>query len=104
MDRQTEGWSDGPYFIGPFRPSQRSSKLNFLDKCLIYHCLFKDKRVKTMFGACTKALFARYFQKDKSQCTVQLIYAFDNFIFFLVFVTNYPLSLQLLMDIYLVVL
>ena len=35
-----------------------------------------------MFGACTKALFARYFQKDKSQCTVQLIYAFDNFIFF----------------------
>ena len=41
-----------------------------------------------MFGEkkpSTKALFARYFQKDKSQffqCTLLLIYTFDNFFFF----------------------
>ena len=53
-----------------------------------------------MFGAETKALFAKYFQKDKSQSsqwTVQLIYTFDKL--FLFFVTNYPISWQLLMDI-----
>ena len=45
----------------------------------------------------------KYFQKDKSQfsqCTVQLIYTmFSNIFLFLFFVTNYPISWQLLMDI-----
>ena len=55
-----------------------------------------------MFGAETKAFFAKYFQKDKyqfSQCTVQLIYTTFDKLFILVFVTNYPISWQLLMDI-----
>ena len=46
-----------------------------------------------MFGAEAKALFAKYFQKDKSQLSM-----FDK-LFILVFVTNYPISWQLLMDI-----
>ena len=55
-----------------------------------------------MFGA--KALFAKYFQKVKrqfTQCTAQLIQAYTTFdkLFILVFVTNYPISWQLLMDI-----
>ena len=39
--------------------------------------IIQDIGLKIMFGAGTKALFARYFQKDKgqfSQCSVQLIY------------------------------
>ena len=55
-----------------------------------------------MFGAKAKALFAKYIQKDKSQfsqCTVQLIYTMFDKLFILVFVTNYPISWQLLMDI-----
>ena len=55
-----------------------------------------------MFGAETKAFFAKYFQKDKyqfSQCTVQLIYTTFDKLFILVFVTNYPITWQLLMDI-----
>ena len=55
-----------------------------------------------MFGADTRASFANYFQKGKiqlSQCTVQLIYTTFDKLFILVFVTNYPISLQLLMDI-----
>ena len=55
-----------------------------------------------MFGADTTASFANYFQKDKiqfSQCTVQLIYTTFDKLFILVFVTNYPISCQLLMDI-----
>ena len=54
-----------------------------------------------IIGAETKALFAKYYQREKSQffqCTVQLIYTFDK-LFILVFVTNYPISWQLLMDI-----
>ena len=54
-----------------------------------------------MFGAEAKALFAKYIQKDKSQfsqCTVQLIYTMFDKLFILVFVTNYPISWQLLMD------
>ena len=46
-----------------------------------------------MFGAGTKALFARYFQKDKSQFsqyTVQLIYTTFDKLSFLVF--SYKLS------------
>ena len=64
--------------------------------------LIYEKGVKIMFGADTKALLAKYFQKDKSQfsqCSVQLIYTmFDN-LFILVFVTYYPISWQLLIDI-----
>ena len=55
-----------------------------------------------MFGAEAKALFAKYIQKDKSQfsqCTVQLIYTMFDKLFILVFVTNYLISWQLLMDI-----
>ena len=55
-----------------------------------------------MFGAEAKALFAKYIQKDKSQFsqrTVQLIYTMFDKLFILVFVTNYPISWQLLMDI-----
>ena len=55
-----------------------------------------------MIGAETKALFAKYFQKDKyqfSQCTVQLICTTFDKLFILVFVTNYPITWQLLMDI-----
>ena len=55
-----------------------------------------------MFGAEAKALLAKYIQKDKSQfsqCTVQLIYTMFDKLFILVFVTNYPISWQLLMDI-----
>ena len=55
-----------------------------------------------MFGAERKALFAKYFQKDKSQfslCTVQVIYATFDKLFILVFVTNYPVSWQLLMGV-----
>ena len=55
-----------------------------------------------MFGAETKAFFAKYFQKDKyqfSQCTVQLICTTFDKLFILVFVTNYPITWQLLMDI-----
>ena len=55
-----------------------------------------------MFGAETKALFAKYFQKDKSQfswCTVQLTYTTFDKLFILVFVINYPISWQLLMNI-----
>ena len=39
-----------------------------------------------MFGAEAKALFAKYFQKDKSQLST-----FDKLLI-LVFVTNYPIS------------
>ena len=39
-----------------------------------------------MFGVEAKALFAKYFQKDKSQLST-----FDK-LFILVFVTNYPVS------------
>ena len=47
-----------------------------------------------MFGAEIKALLAKYFQKNfHLVCTM-----FDR-LFILVFVTNYPLSRQLLMDI-----
>ena len=46
-----------------------------------------------MFGAETKALFAKYFQKDKSQLST-----FDKLLI-LVFIANYPISWQLLMDI-----
>ena len=46
-----------------------------------------------MFGAETKALFAKYFQKDKSQFST-----FDKLLI-LVFIANYPISWQLLMDI-----
>ena len=55
-----------------------------------------------MFGADAKALFAAYFQIDKSQffqCIVQLIYTTCHKLFVLVFVTNYPISCQLLTDI-----
>ena len=55
-----------------------------------------------MFGADATASFANYFQKGKiqfSQCTVQLIYTTFDKLFILVFVTNYPISCQLLMDI-----
>ena len=57
-----------------------------------------------MPGAKTKAVFAKYFQKDKSQfsqSTVQLIYIYIVFdkLFIFVLVTNYPISWQLLMDI-----
>ena len=55
-----------------------------------------------MFAAETKALFAKYIQKDKSQfsqCTVQLTYTMFDKLFILDFVTNYPISWQLLMDI-----
>ena len=55
-----------------------------------------------MFGADKKASFANYFQKDKiqfSQCTVQFIYTTPEKLFILVFVTNYIISWQLLMDI-----
>ena len=48
--------------------------------------LIKDKEVKITFGADTKASFANYFQNRKIH-------------FILVFVTNYPISWQLLMDI-----
>ena len=54
-----------------------------------------------MFRAETKALFAKFFQEDKSQfsqCTVQIIYTFDK-LFILVFITDYPISWQLLMNI-----
>ena len=46
-----------------------------------------------MFGAETKALFAKYFQKVKSQFST-----FDKLLI-LVFIANYPISWQLLMDI-----
>ena len=46
-----------------------------------------------MFGAETKALFAKYFQKDKSQFST-----FDKLLI-LVFIANYLISWQLLMDI-----
>ena len=52
--------------------TKSKNRSNFLDKCLILHCLFK-----IMFGAGAEPLFARYFQKDKSQfsqCAVQVIY------------------------------
>ena len=68
-----------------------------------------------MFEADTKLLFAKYCldiwlhllkqvslegQKSQfSQCTVQFIYATFNQYFFFVFVTNYPISRQSLMDI-----
>ena len=52
---------------------------------------------KTFFE---QALFAKYFQNDKSQfsqCTVELIYTTFRKLFVLVFVTpNYPVSWQLL--------
>ena len=52
---------------------------------------------KTFFE---QALFAKYFQNDKSQfsqCTVELIYTTSGKLFVLVFVTpNYPVSWQLL--------
>ena len=54
-----------------------------------------------MFGADATASFANYFQKGKiqfSQCTVQLIYTTFDKLFILVFVTNYPISWQFLMD------
>ena len=54
-----------------------------------------------MFGAETKALFATYFQNNKSQfsqCTVQFIYTVLDKSLILVFDTNYPISWQLLMD------
>ena len=55
-----------------------------------------------MYGADTKALFAKYFQKDKSHFshyTVQVIYTMFDKLFSLVFVKNYPVSWQLMMDI-----
>ena len=55
-----------------------------------------------MLGEDTKASFVNYFQKDKIQffqCTVQLIYIKFDKLFILVFVANYPISRQLLMDI-----
>ena len=55
-----------------------------------------------MFPTETKASFAKYFQKDKSQfcqCTVQLIYTMFEELFILVFLISYPISWQLLMDI-----
>ena len=55
-----------------------------------------------MFGVDTKVLSVKYFQENKSQfsqCTVQLIYTTFGNLFILVFVTNYPISWQLLMDI-----
>ena len=55
-----------------------------------------------MFGAERKALSAKYFQKDKSRfspCTAQVIYTMFDKLFILVFVTNYPVSWQLLMDV-----
>ena len=45
-----------------------------------------------MFGAGTRALLAKYFRKDKSQFST-----FDK-LFILVFVTNYPISWESLMD------
>ena len=36
------------------------NRLNFLDKCLILHCLIKIKGVKIVFGADTKGLFVKY--------------------------------------------
>ena len=62
----------------------------------------QDKGAKIMSRAGTKALFARYFQKDGShfsQCTVQLNYTTLDKLCFLVFVINYPISQQLLIDI-----
>ena len=50
----------------------------------------------------TKALLAKYFQKAKShfsQCTVELIYTMFDKLFILIFVTNYPISWQLLMGV-----
>ena len=49
--------------------------------------------VKLMFVAEIKALFAKYFQKDKSQFS-----HFTNYLFCF-FVTDYPIFWQLLMDI-----
>ena len=57
-----------------------------------------------MFGADKKASSANYFQ-DKiqfSQCTVQFIYTKPEKLFILVFVTNYIIYWQLLMDIMIV--
>ena len=83
------------YWIGKNKNKLSKTKLknslNFLDKCLILHCLFKIKGVKVMFGAGTKASFANYFQKGKiqfSQCTVKLIYTRFGKLFILVFVTK----------------
>ena len=57
-----------------------------------------------MFGAETKALFAKYFQKNISQFswyTVQLVYtSMSDKLFILVFVTSYQISWHLLMDIF----
>ena len=55
-----------------------------------------------MSEAETKALLAKYFQKAKShfsQCTVELIYTMFDKLFILIFVTNYPISWQLLMGV-----
>ena len=55
-----------------------------------------------MFGVETKALFAKYFRKNRyqfSQCTVQLIYTTFDKLFILVLVASYPIFWQLLMDI-----
>ena len=55
-----------------------------------------------MFGAVTKAVFAKCLEKDKSQFsqyTVHLSYTMFDKLFILFFVTNYPVSWQLLMDI-----
>ena len=55
-----------------------------------------------MFGVETKALFTKYFRKNRcqfSQCTVQLIYTTFDKLFILVLVASYPIFWQLLMDI-----
>ena len=67
------------------------NRSNFLDKCLILHCLIKIKGKYHVWSR-DKSI-AKYFQKDKSQFST-----FDK-LFILVFVTNYPISWKLLMDI-----
>ena len=55
-----------------------------------------------MFGVETKALFTKYFRKNRyqfSQCTAQLIYTTFDKLFILVLVASYPIFWQLLMDI-----
>ena len=59
-----------------------------------FSLLISYKGVKIMFGAEIKALLAKYFQKN-----FQLVCTMFDRLFILVFVTNYPLSWQLLMDI-----
>ena len=58
-----------------------------------FSLLTSYNRVKIIIGAETKALLAKCFQKD-----FQLVYTTFDKLFILVFVTNYPISWQLLMD------